>query len=196
MTFVATKNGRALTRALLDERVAFARREKSIGGAEYRAAQRRIQDVLRSIGRAGNAAEIVAAEEWVLLNERQFFGADQAVQASVKAALNDVGDVKMGLSLLESATDYERFARHFENPKNSRGGVPFDPARKGLVAHSTRLLNLDKSRMTEEERETIKLRRGNLRVVEREYIARQRKTLGLPSPAQSRDRSREAGLDP
>ena len=57
--------------------------------------------------------------------------------------------------------------------------LPLDEAREFFKSHNGRLLNLNKSVLSDEEKELIDIRRANIRKADRMYIALQQQTLGI-----------------
>lgn len=189
MTFLDPKLERRLGRALLGERVAYLAREDSPGAEDYRTAQAKLLEVVKAVGRNGGISAIIAAEKAILLNERKLYADSSGMRGSLDAAFKDIDDMEKHVVTLQAPKAYKALAGHFEHPRNQRGGLPLDGGRKALTAHDTRLLNTDKSRMTETERRTLDVRRANLRIAEKAYVAMQRQALGLPSPTLKKSRT-------
>lgn len=190
MSSLDPKLFRRLQIALLKERAAYVAREDSPGAEDYRASQAKLLDVVKAVGREGSIEAIIAAEKSILINERQFYGDSAGMRGSLDTALKDIADLEKHVVTMRTPKAYATLAGHFGHPRNQRSGLPLDGARKAIAAHDTRLLNSDKSRLTETERRTLDVRRANLRIAEKAYVAMQRQALGVPSPAPKKSRGR------
>ena len=84
--------------------------------------------------------------------------------------------------MIDKVQDPERY-RHVDQdralPRQRVRGLPKDDARQALSSHQTRLLNMDRSRLSDAEKKTLDVRRGNLRQAEKLYVAAQAKALGV-----------------
>ncbi|HEX7072465.1 MAG TPA: hypothetical protein VF226_00335 [Hyphomicrobiaceae bacterium] len=65
------------------------------------------------------------------------------------------------------------------NPKSRIGGLPRDAARQFFASHNARLLNADKSRLTETEKRIVEARRHNIRIASMSYMSLQENALGV-----------------
>lgn len=98
---------------------------------------------------------------------------------SLKTALDEL---KAAEALLPKAADfilYKAVDEAHSLPKNRIGGVPRDEARQFFRSHDARLVNMDKSRLDDEEKVIVDERKRNIRVAEKGYMALQQKTLGV-----------------
>ena len=109
----------------------------------------------------------------------------------MNAGLAELGGAEHHLEIVRSPDRYRSLDKLFQRQRNRRQGLPDDEARQFFRAHNARLLNQDRSRLTNEEKRTLEARRSNLRVAEKAYIALQREALGLPAKALDRSRGRE-----
>jgi len=67
--------------------------------------------------------------------------------------------------------------------RNRKAGLPFDEARQALAGHHARLTNMDKSRLDEDDKEVIEMRKAVIAHAQNGYARHQSTTLGI-DPAQ------------
>ncbi len=75
--------------------------------------------------------------------------------------------------VLESLLSHE----YPRQPRNRKADLPFDEARQALASHRARLANMDKSRLTDEEKELVDARRDAVQSAEKQYIELQERAL-------------------
>ena len=139
----------------------------------------RIGDHVTEIGKTGDARSIMEVELALLQEER-----DNLSNARVQAGSLDtaIEGITISLDLLEkvrSPESYRLIDEAHGTRKRRAGGLPLDEAREFFKSHEGRLLNLNKSILSDEEKELIDIRRANIRKAGRMYIAMQRRTLGI-----------------
>ena len=83
---------------------------------------------------------------------------------------------------------YQIISEDHTFPKNRRQGLPLDEVRQAFKSHRARLTNYLKYRLEDTEKQVIQARIKALSVVEKDYIARQAKTLGVELPGRKRGR--------
>ena len=74
---------------------------------------------------------------------------------------------------------YHEVDQSFSVSKHRKGGLPIDEARQAFRSHITRLRNMDKSRLTDEEKKLIDARKSAMSTAEKLYIALQKQALGI-----------------
>ena len=74
---------------------------------------------------------------------------------------------------------FKEVDHNFSLPRNRVGKVPRDQARQFFASQNARLVNLDKSRLSEAEKRVLKARKENIETARKLYEALQRKALGI-----------------
>jgi hypothetical protein len=168
-----------LTIRLSDERVAYVSRERSPAAKKYRDSQDLMLETIRSIGRTGDIGLILSAERQILRNEMRFYGNSAGMRGSLKSALQELDQAEKMLPLVHDSGLYLAVDASHANPKSRANGLPRDAARQFFAAHNVRLLNADRTRLTETEKRILEARRNNIRVASMSYVALQEKALGV-----------------
>lgn len=179
-----------LSAGLLKEQASYVRRERTPHADRYNKCQANLLQTSKDIGRTGNIECILVAEKSILENELQNYGNSSGMRTSLETALKDLKQAEKHIGLVQDPMRYEMVEELFQRDKNRPGGLPYDEGRQFFKSHSIRLLNQDRSRLTETEKKTIKARRSNIRVAEKAYIQLQQKALGITPKDQARDRGR------
>lgn len=174
------------------EFVAFENKERSPAAQIHKTAQENNLDAVLAIGRSGDLQTILTAERALLTNELTRYGNSAGMKSSLGAALNDLDGARHHLKIVKDPERYAAVDQLFQRPKNRRRGLPYDEARQFFNAHNTRLLNQDRSRLSETEKKTLNARRTNMRIAEKQYIALQQKALGQ-EVQQAKKQGREMG---
>ena len=84
---------------------------------------------------------------------------------------------------------YKAIDRAYNMRKNRKQGLPVDEARQAFGGHRARLGNYLKYRLEDTEKQVIQARITALSIAEKDYIARQAKTLGVELPASAKKRN-------
>ena len=103
---------------------------------------------------------------------------DKEMTGSLNAALLGVAAIEQQLEIVDDPAGYRAIDRGHGLPKNRKQGLPLDEARQSFASHRARLGNYVKYRLEETEKQIIHERSKALRIAEKDYIARQAKTLG------------------
>jgi len=144
--------------------------------------RKKLCDVLRQVARSQDLALIISIETTLLKGDLENYANSKAMQKSLTAALNEMQAVVLHLALVADTEKY-RFVNETHNiAKTRQGDIPLDDARLALAAHRTRLDNLDKSRLDEEEKELLEIRRDYMHESIGLYIELQKKSLGEAEP--------------
>jgi len=147
--------------------------------AQRLAKQRRdLADILRRVAQSRDLALIISIETTLLKGDLENYANSKAMSKSLTAALNEMKAVVLHLALVADREKY-RFVNQTHNiAKTRQADMPLDDARLALAAHRTRLENLDKSRLDEEEKDLLEIRRDYMHESIGLYIELQRKSLG------------------
>lgn len=181
-----------LARRLIDERVGYLARERSPGAAQYRSAQSSLLETVQSIGRQGDIDLILTAERSILANDLRMYGNSKGMRDSIGTALTDLSIAEKHVALVRDPGAYRVVNEAHSRSRNRKGAVPWDEARQFFQSHATRLLNMDRSRLTETEKRIIDQRKANMRTAGRLYSDLQHKALGVEAKtAKERDMGME-----
>ena len=153
---------------------------------EARADIKEIGDHVAEIGKTGDARYILQTELALLQEERDNLSNAKVQEGSLDTAIEGL---TLSLKLLEKVRTPESYRDVDENHgsrKRRSGGLPLDEAREFFKSHNSRLLNLNKSILSDEEKELIDIRRANIRKAGKIYIALQQQALGITPPRKDR----------
>ena len=136
---------------------------------------------VKEIAASGKGEWIIAMEKSFVANdlERYAKADDKEMTGSLNAALQGFAAIERKHRIVDSLKEYQRVNEEFSFPKNRKQGLPLDEARQAFGSHRVRLSNYVKYRLEETEKQLIRERRKALSIAERDYIARQAKTLGV-----------------
>ena len=149
----------------------------------------RLLEHVREVSRSGDLALIVATEKAIVRGDLTRYANSPAMASSLKNALAEINAIERLIGKVNDPARYQEVDQAFSLPKNRKAGVPNDEARQAFRSHFARLSNMDKSRLTDEEKKLIDARKSAVFTAEKLYIGLQRKALGL-GPEQSRSRGR------
>ena len=136
---------------------------------------------VKEIAASGNAEAIIEMEKDFIQNdlERYAKADDKEMIGSLKASLLGVAAIKQQLELVDDPQKYQAIDRGHALPKNRKQGLPLDEARQSFSSHRTRRGNYVNYRLEETEKQLVRERRKALSIAEKDYLARQAKTLGV-----------------
>ena len=136
---------------------------------------------VKEIAANGNAEAIIKMEKDFIQNdlERYAKADDREMTGSLNASLLSVAAIKQQLEIVDDPHKYQAIDRGHALPKNRKQGLPLDEARQSFSSHRTRLSNYVNYRLEETEKQLVRERRKALGIAEKDYIARQARTLGL-----------------
>ena len=140
--------------------------------------QDRLKD-LRDTGEEARIDDILALEKSHLVEELDKLASGKTQIASLEAGIEDISIIVSFLRHVRDADGYRDYDRKFAQRKKSRrGSLPDDEARQCFRAHRTRLGNIDRAPLDEFQRQVLDLRRGNIAIAEKAYVAMQEAVLG------------------
>lgn len=134
---------------------------------------------VRDIGRSGDLSLIVATERAIVEGDLTRYANSQSMTSSLKTALNEIAAIERHISIVDDPAKYRAVDQAHSLPKNRKGVLPLDEARQALASHYTRLNNLDKSRLGDDEKKVIDARKSAVFAAGKLYTERQAKTLGV-----------------
>ncbi|MDR1647795.1 MAG: hypothetical protein LBR88_07160 [Zoogloeaceae bacterium] len=139
----------------------------------------KLLEYFRAVGKNENLSAIVAAEKAIVQNELGHHANSKGMVSSLNAALAELTVTERLLSIIDDKREYSQVDQSHLLPKNREKGLPLDEARQAFKSHYARLSNLDKARLSEDEKAIIEARRDNMREAGKIYARRQARTLGV-----------------
>jgi hypothetical protein len=82
------------------------------------------------------------------------------------------------LAIVNDKTCYRQIDQAHILPQNRENGLPLDKARQAFKSHHARQGNLDKAKLSEDEKKIIAARKSNMLNAGKLYAQRQARTLG------------------
>ena len=177
-----------LNKRMLIELMTNTAKERTPTSEAHRKSQTDLLETLKYIGQNGDVQTILSAEKSILNNELRQYGNSKGMNSSLSVAINDLTHAEKHLKIVNDPKRYAEVDELFQRPKNRRSGVPYDEARQFFSSHSTRLLNQDRSRLSDTEKKSINARRTNLRKAEKVYISLQQNVLKIEPKEKALDR--------
>ena len=143
-----------------------------------------LRALLREVGSSGDLELIVAAEKAIVRGDLSRYANSKAMTLSLQAALDDLAIIEKHMLIVADKSLYRFLDETHRRPKNRKNGLPLDEAREALASHRTRLDNMDKSRLDEDEKSIVDARKDAMKKANDLYIALQKKALGMDDQAQ------------
>ena len=138
-----------------------------------------MSDYVTNLGKTGDAKLILEYELALLQEERQYLSNSTVQKGSLDTAIEGAMATLDLLEKVQSPESYRAVDATHVTRKRRSGGLPLDEAREFFKSHNSRLLNLDKAVLSDEEKELIDSRRANIRKAGKIYVALQKQTLGI-----------------
>jgi len=133
----------------------------------------------RQFVQSGDLVLIIRAEKMIMEGDQLRYSNSPAMNNSLKAGIAELNAVLAHIALVSDPAKYSLINRGHSLPKRrDERGRPLDEAREALNSHITRLSNLDRSRLDEDEKQFIESRKAAVRHARDLYIALQEKALG------------------
>ena len=156
------------------------------GQLKARADIKEIGDHVAEVGKTGDAQRILKTELAVLQEERDNLSNATVQEGSLDTAIEGLTVTLDLLEQVRSPESYRIVDKHHITRKRRSGGLPLDEAREFFKSHNSRLLNLNKAILSDEEKELIDIRRANIRKAGKMYITLQQQALGITPPRKDR----------
>lgn len=138
----------------------------------------RILALFRQATASGNIDLMLSLERDTVEGCKDRYVNSRAMQRSLEAALVNIDTIQANADLIrDPSNDYRAALVMFA--KRIKDGLPYDAGREALKSHYTQLVNLDKSNLSDEEKQIIEARQSLVRKVEDLYIALQENALGI-----------------
>ena len=176
------KGYRLLHRSRNSREVAASSEDQVIACADIK----QISDYVTELGKTGNAKLMLEYELALLQEERQYLSNSTVQKGSLDTAIEGAMATLRLLEKVRSPESYRSVDEEHTTRKRRSGGLPLDEAREFFKSHNSRLLNLDKAILSDEEKELIDIRRANIRKAGKIYIALQQQALGIAPPRKDR----------
>jgi hypothetical protein len=142
-------------------------------------AHHELLDHLRKIGKSTDLSLMVAAEKTVVKNDLVYHANSKSMISSLKAALSELDAIERLLAIIDDKNQYSMIDKGHSLSKNREKGLPLDEARQAFRSHYARLNNMDKSRLSDDEKKIIDARKTNMFSAGKLYTERQAKTIGV-----------------
>jgi hypothetical protein len=134
---------------------------------------------VKEVGKSNDLSLIVATEKAIIEDERKNHANSKGMVSSLDAALAELKATEKLLSIVDDKVKYGSISQGYSLPKNREKGLPLDEARQAFKSHYARLNNLDRARLSENEKKIIDTRKSNMLQAGKLYAERQAKTLGI-----------------
>lgn len=186
---MAKTGSKAISEQLFYERKLLAKEhEKSLTGRALSKSDTAMARHVSEVGKSENFDEIIFLERQFLESDLADFITSAAQGTSVKTSLSEVDAAEKARTLVDDPVQYAAVNATHGHTKARSGGLPKDDMRMFLSSQNSRLLNMDKSKLSEAEKNIVHARRNNILKAQKLYIEMQRQALGLLSPDKARDK--------
>ena len=122
---------------------------------------------------------IVTTERAIVEGDLLRYANSQEMAKSLGTALSELAAVEKHMALVADPVQYRTVNEAHSLPRNRRSGLPYDEARQAMASHYTRLGNMDKSRLTADEKAIITARKKNVEAARKLYERMQAKAIGM-----------------
>jgi hypothetical protein len=134
---------------------------------------------VREVGKSNDLALMVATEKAIVNGDLEHYANSKGMVSSLNAALLELAGIERLLTIVDDKQEYSWIDQAHSFPKNREKGLPLDEARQAFKSHHARLSNLDKARLSDDEKAIIDARKSNIFQAGKLYAQRQAKTLGV-----------------
>ena len=140
-------------------------------------ARKKVIEVLQDLQQRDDIVESLTGERCIIEAELVDHGNSSIMIKSLNNAMDELDAALRMVERVRKPEEYRFTNEDADLEKNRVGDLPNDQARQFFRAQFARLKNIDKSRLSDSEKEVLKARRDNLRVAELHYIRLQEKAL-------------------
>jgi len=147
------------------------------------AGRKKLLKHLRTLRQSDDLALIIATEKKIIQGDLSRYANSAAMVSSLKTALEGMEIIEHHLTLVSDKNKYRIIDQAHRMARNRKAGLPFDEARQALAGHHARLMNMDKSRLDEDDKQVLETRKSVIAHAQECYARRQSETLGI-DPAQ------------
>jgi len=172
-------NKNEFTQLLVEESFRINEINQTIEAKNLSDTRKKLLDGLKTFGKSNNTKLLVELEKQILQIDLTHHANSTAMKGSLKTAINELDIILRHLKVIENPEAYKAVDEAYRLPKNRQNGLPVDEARQAFKSHFARLVNLDKSRLNDEEKRIIDVRKANINVAKKLYIEKQQQVLGI-----------------
>ena len=173
---------------LMLEAIAVKKHQQAFSAEELVNTRKALIVHVKEIAASGKGEWIIAMERSFVANdlERYAKADDKEMTSSLNAALQGFAAIERKHRIVDNKEQYQRVNEEFSFPKNRKQGLPLDEARQAFASHRVRLGNYVKYRLEETEKQLVRERGKALSIAEKDYIARQARTLDVELPQRAK----------
>ncbi|MDR2365262.1 MAG: hypothetical protein LBD68_05325 [Zoogloeaceae bacterium] len=142
-------------------------------------ARSNLSEHVERVGKSGDLSLIAATEKAIIEDELTNHANNKGMVSSLGAAIGELTGIERLLRVVDDKQEYSRVDQACSFPKNREKGLPLDEARQAFKSRHARLNNLDRARLSEDEKKIIDARKRNVLQAGKLYAQRQAKTLGV-----------------
>jgi len=153
--------------------------KKTTEASELSTGRKELLNHLRALVKSNDLSLIIATEKAIIRGDLSRYANSAAMVTSLKAALEGMEIIEHHLALVSDKDKYRIIDQAHRMARNRRAGLPFDEARQALAGHHARLMNMDKSRLDEDDKEVIEARKAVIAHAQECYARRQSAILGI-----------------
>jgi len=168
-----------LDRLLTTEELFVDGLKNSRAAARLSTERKRLLEHLRALVQSDELPLMVEAEKKIIAGDLSRYANSAAMSSSLKAALQAMRVIAHHLTLIDDKEKYRIVDQSHSLAKNRKAGLPFDEARQALASHYTRLTNMDKSRLDEDDKHLIDVRKAVIARAIECYTQRQTQILEI-----------------
>jgi len=156
---------------LSNEEIDVLRLRNTVAARQLARRRKKLLALIREAIRLRDVALILAAELAIVRGDFLRYANSKRMRGSLARALEELHAIQAHLGYVMDRGVYSIIDRTHSLPKKRLNGLPRDDARLALSSHLSRLGNMDKSRLDEEEKEILNARLVAVRTLEELYIA-------------------------
>jgi len=151
--------------------------KKTPAARKLSAGRKKLLEHLSALAKSNDLALIIDAEKKIIQGDLSRYANSAAMVTSLKAALEGMEIIEHHLDLVSDKDKYRIIDQAHRMSRNRKAGLPFDEARQALAGHHARLMNMDKSRLDEDDKEVLEIRKTVIAHAQDCYARRQAATL-------------------
>jgi len=163
---------------LSNEEIDVLKLRKTLAARQLASRRRKLLALVRESIRLRDVGLIVAIETAIVEGDLLRYTNSKGMRGSLIRALEELQAIQAHLDYVTDKAVYAIIDRAHSLPKKRLNGLPRDDARMALASHRSRLDNMDKSRLDEEEKGTLGARQEAMKAAEQLYISFQSEALG------------------
>lgn len=152
------------------------------GVAEFK---KTLLTALKEVSINGSAELIVTMEQAIVQHDLEYYTNSATMKGSLNNALSELEIIRKKLAIVDDLPAAGRpgaiqgHRRKFYSGQKPQQGLPVDEARQSFKSHFARLVNLDKAPLDDLDKQIIEVRKSAIHRAQKQYIARQARTLGV-----------------